>query len=137
MKITLIPILLFLLFIMVACQNDKPEPPQTNQNFSFYGEKKAAASSFKEQDNNDDPFFVKHYIKGKNVFIECIVKGASFREKEAKIIVYLDGEKKEEVNHAAFILKGLKPGKHHIKLVLQKEESTKASAYKEFNIEIK
>ncbi|WP_338469934.1 hypothetical protein R4Z10_14090 [Niallia sp. XMNu-256] len=137
MKKKLIPIFFPLLFIMGACQSDKPEPPQTNQNFSLYGEIQAAASSFEEQDNKENSFFVKHHIKDKDLFIECIVEGTSFREKEAKIIVYIDGIKREEVNQAAFIIKGLKPGNHHIKLVLQTELSVKATVSKEFNVKIK
>ncbi|WP_428908760.1 hypothetical protein [Niallia sp. Krafla_26] len=127
-----IPIYLFMILILVSCQNDKPKP-ETNLPFSFHDVKNVHAASLDQK----DPFFVKHHVAGRDVFIECIVHGVSFREKEAKILVYMDGRKAKEVKKAAFILKGLEPGKHHIKLVLKKETSANAPAIVEFDVLIK
>ena len=51
---------------------------------------------------------MKHQVKGNDVYIECIVKDASFRNNGTKLILYIDGKKTKEINNAAFIVKGLK-----------------------------
>lgn len=122
------------ILLLAACQNDKPEPPKTNQHFLFLQSKKVEASSLKEKSQEGDPFFVKHHINGSDVFIECIVKGASFRDKQAKISVYIDGKKHDEVTNAAFILKGLEDGQHHIRLVLKTNQQ---SIQEEFTVQIR
>jgi hypothetical protein len=67
-------------------------------------------------------FFVSSKTKGSNVYVECILSGISFREsdrngqKVGKLIIWLDGKKTKEVNSAAFIIKGLPPGSHEVKL---------------------
>jgi hypothetical protein len=67
-------------------------------------------------------FFVSSKTKGSNVYVECILSGISFREsdqksqKVGKLIIWLDGRKTKEVNSAAFIIKGLPPGNHEVKL---------------------
>lgn len=116
-KIIDLTILFMIVTILASCQNDKPKP---ETGFSFQTSQMAYASSF-----DRDPFFVKHHIKGRDVYIECIVKGASFREKDAKIIVYIDGQRKKDRTNSAFILKGLKPGEHHIQLQLKTANNSK------------
>jgi hypothetical protein len=134
-KIIYLTSLFMILTILVSCQNDKPKP-ETKRDFSFLSNGMVYASSFATKEI-EDPFFVKHYIKGRDVYIECIVKGASFREKNAKIIVYIDGKKEDERTNSAFILKGLKPGKHHIQLQLKKAENSNAAIIEEFNVLVK
>ena len=134
-KIIYLTILFMILTILVSCQNDKPKP-ETKREFSLVSPEKVFASSFVTE-GVEDPFFVKHHVKGRDVYIECIVKGASFREKNAKIIVYIDGEKKEEKTNAAFVLKGLKPGKHQIQLQLKKVKNSNSAIIEEFNVLVK
>lgn len=137
-KIIYLTILFMMLVILVSCQNDKPKP-ETQRKFSLVSPEKVFASSFDTEEKEIDSFFVKHHVKGRDVYIECIVKGASFREKNAVIIVYIDGEKKEEITNAAFILKGLERGKHQIKLQLNKtkDKNSNSVIIKEFNVLIK
>ena len=136
MKKIIYPTILFIILtILVSCQNDKPKP-ETKREFSLVSPEKVFASSFVIEEV-EDPFFVKHHVKGSDVYIECIVKGASFREKNAKIIVYIDGEKKEEKTNAAFVLKGLKPGKHQIQLQLKKAKNSNSAIIEEFNVLVK
>jgi hypothetical protein len=124
-----------ILTILVSCQNDKPKP-ETKRGFSLVSPEKVFASSFVTEEV-EDPFFVKHHVKGRDVYIECIVKGASFREKNAKIIVYIDGKKEEEKTNAAFVLKGLEPGKHQIQLQLKKAKNSNSAIIEEFNVLVK
>ncbi len=131
-KVNFVYVLVILL--LVACQNDKPEPPEINHQFSYFLEGKVSASSVEVQNQKEDPFYVKHHIRGSDVFVECIVKGASFRDKEAKVLVYIDGKKHNEVTNAAFILKGLDAGQHQIKLILKTKQR---SIQEEFTVQIK
>ena len=128
--------LIMILMILVSCENDKPKP-ETQRQFSLVSPEKVFASSFDTEEKEVDSFFVKHHVKGRDVYIECIVKGASFREKNAKIIVYIDGKKKEEITNSAFVLKGLKPGKHQIQLQLKKAKNSNSAIIEEFNVLVK
>jgi hypothetical protein len=81
-----------------------------------------ALSDYIEYSEVNPSFFVQSKTKGNNVYVECILSGISFREsdqngqKVGKLIIWLDGKKTQEVNSAAFIIKGLPPGKHEVKL---------------------
>jgi hypothetical protein len=81
-----------------------------------------ALSDYSEYSEVNPSFFVQSKTKGNNVYVECILSGISFREsdqngqKVGKLIIWLDGKKTQEVNSAAFIIKGLPPGKHEVKL---------------------
>jgi hypothetical protein len=134
-KVIYLTFLFMIVTILVSCQNDKPKP-ETKREFSLVAPESAYASSFVTEEK-EDPFFVKHHVKERDVYIECIVKGASFREKNAKIIVYIDGKKKEEITNSAFVLKGLKPGKHQIQLQLKKAKNSNSGIIEEFNVLVK
>lgn len=93
----------------------------------------------------DHPFpalFVQHKIKGDHVFIECIVTGITFRETEqatqkvGKMIVWIDGKRNSVVDSAAFIIKGLKPGNHKIKLEVVSLQNVPYGLDKEFMVNI-
>jgi hypothetical protein len=66
--------------------------------------------------------FVQSKTNGKDVFVECILSGISFRQsdhngqKVGKLVIWVDGKRTKEVNAAAFIIKGLPPGNHEVKL---------------------
>jgi hypothetical protein len=66
--------------------------------------------------------FVQYQRRGGNILIECILTGISFRDsnqtkkKQGKMVVWIDGKRSHEVTSAAFIIKGLAPGDHKLKL---------------------
>jgi len=82
----------------------------------------AVFSEINDRTEGNPSFFVSAKTKGNNVYVECILSGISFREsdqngqKAGKLIIWLDGKKTQEVNSAAFIIKGLPHGKHEVKL---------------------
>ncbi|MEH7305311.1 hypothetical protein [Neobacillus drentensis] len=86
--------------------------------------------------------FVQHQIKGETVFINCIVTGISFRETDhskkrfGKIVIWIDGKKKSEVNAAAFMIKGLSPGSHSVKLEVVDLNNASYGMEKEFMVKI-
>lgn len=81
-----------------------------------------ASPVFSEYSDKAPSFFVQSKTNGKDVFVECILSGISFRQsdqkgqKVGKLVVWVDGKRTREVNAAAFIIKGLPPGEHEVKL---------------------
>ena len=98
----------------------------------------AVASSL--DSNESEPFYVKSHVNGKAVFIECIIPSVTFRDtntnNRGKILVYVNGKKKEEVSSAAFILKGLPSGTHRVKLKVVKIKDHSYHLQKEFLVTI-
>lgn len=95
------------------------------------------------QNPNEIPSFVVHYkIRGKNVFVECVLTGISFREsdqskqKVGKLLVWIDGMRTKEVTSAAFIMKGLSPGDHKVKLEVVNLNNIPYGLTKEFLVNI-
>jgi hypothetical protein len=68
------------------------------------------------------------------------VQDVSFRKQSSKekgkILLYVNGKKKDEIHSAAFIVKGLPSGKHRIGLELIKGNSAEASSKREFIVVI-
>lgn len=143
-KSTNATVIICLLVFLIACSREIPEPElklpvvlskQLKNNY-------LPATSAPMMVAKEDSFFVHHYLNGEDVFIECIVKGVSFRDeqfstvKQGKIVVYLNGKKKTEVRSAAFILKGLPPGEHNIKLEVVSPENQTYDLKKEFSVSI-
>lgn len=71
---------------------------------------------------NEDRLFVHYFVRGKDLFVECMVPDISFRDQKdvhkpkGKIRLYVDGQFKEDITSAAFIIKGLNKGSHKIRL---------------------
>jgi hypothetical protein len=85
---------------------------------------------------------VQSRTKGNNVFVECILSGISFRQSEqndrkvGKLVIWLDGKRTKEVNSAAFIIKGLPPGEHSVKLEVVDLKNVPYGVTKEFLVNI-
>ncbi len=86
--------------------------------------------------------YVQSRTKGNNVFVECILSGISFRQsdqddrKVGKLVIWLDGKRTKEVNTAAFIIKGLPPGEHMVKLEVVDLKNVPYGVTKEFLVNI-
>lgn len=125
--------ILFLIFMLLAaCQDDIPEP-ETKKSV-LTEEASIQTSGFIIE--AVDSFNVKHQVKENDVYFECVVKGASFRNDGAKIILYIDGKRIKEIDHAAFIVKGLNKGMHKIKLELIGPNQQGVIAVKDVDIKI-
>lgn len=137
-------IVILMLVIITGCQKDILKP-ETNLDIVPVHKVIASSSESVPVTNipaKKDPFFVQSRVKGNDLYIECIVTGISFRENDqskaslGKIIVTVDGDKKEEVSTAAFIVKGLKSGNHRIHLEIMKLNNQPYKLSKEFTITI-
>ena len=132
MKTLRLMVPLFLPIFIVACQKEIPEPE--TKDISFYPYEAILASA--KELGKIDPFFISHQVKGNDVYIECRIKDISFRNDLAIIILTIDGKKMNEINHPAFVIKGLQKGTHQIKLEILKKNEKISSATKEFNVTI-
>lgn len=132
----LISVILFGIFS--SCQPELPAPK--TKHFSFMSNRIVSASN---QIPAEKPSLVVHYqTKGDNLLVECIVTGITFREMDqsqprvGKMIVWLDGKKKQEVSAAAFIIKGLSKGNHQLRLEVVNLQNKPYGLSKDFNIHI-
>ena len=92
---------------------------------------------------NTEPVVLNHRVKGSDVFIECLIPNFSFdegnttKEYHGYLDVYLDGEKYETVERAAFVLRNLPEGKHSIRLDIMRKDGGRYLSLKEMKVEIK
>jgi hypothetical protein len=124
----------FLLIICLAgCKEDMPEPE------SFGTEVTAEAATISPQDKTD--VTVRHIVQGSHVYVECIAPGITFTSgnsssKKGKIVVSVDGKRFNEYHTAAFVIKGLKKGIHHVKLEILSKDNKSLGLKKQFYITI-
>lgn len=131
-------------FILTACGNEIPEPETKFAVEPVHIFEPGDGQRSVEAANMDmaPQFFVRHLVKGKNVYVECIIPGVSFREDSgqntAKIGLRVDGRKQEDVTSAAFIIKNLPAGSHTIQLDVLKKDNTSFhnDLKKEFTVRI-
>ncbi|MDE3838397.1 hypothetical protein C0966_03220 [Bacillus methanolicus] len=123
--------------LLPACHKDIPEP-ETNISILPIEYVNAAGDQPVSvlEDGGDKTFFVRHHIRGENLYIECMVSGISFRSNHTgntgKIILSIDGKKTKEISSAAFIVKGLNPGTHRVRLEVVKTNNEPYHLIKEF-----
>lgn len=86
---------------------------------------------------------VQHEVKGNDVYIECIVSNFTFnkeneshQEGEGHLILYIDGQKVDELFQPAFIAKGLPSGTHRIKLEFVRNDRQPYGLVEEFSVVI-
>ncbi|WP_147531891.1 hypothetical protein [Bacillus marasmi] len=113
-------VLLLIVIVLAGCQRDIPEPESKHDKSTVKIVKAAVAKDVMASPQSSS-FEVRHQINGENVLVECKLQDISFRKNHpnkqvGKMIVSIDGKKKEEVDSPVFIIKGLTPGKHTITL---------------------
>ncbi|MGM7635954.1 hypothetical protein [Bacillus sp. Hm123] len=85
---------------------------------------------------------VSHTLKGQQVLVECVVENVSFSTegRQGKVIghaaVYIDGAFYKKYDTAAFIVKGLTPGKHTIDVKLVDKSNQPLGYEKTFQVTI-
>jgi hypothetical protein len=128
-------LMVFIFCILTACPKD----------LIFLGHPTIASAKGPGAISNNEgipALFVQYESKGNNVFVECIVTGVTFREKDqsnrkaGKVIVWVDGKKSQEVSSAAFIIKDLATGNHKLKLEVVDLHNKPYGLTKEFMVNI-
>lgn len=135
-KISII-FLSFIILIITGCQKDLPEPESILTDRKVVKAVNLPVSNFT---NETESFDVKYHVRGHDVYIECKLDGITFRTnsnvKQGKVILTIDRIKKEEFSNAAFIIKGLSSGEHHLKLEVVKPNNHSYNLTKEMIIKI-
>ncbi|WP_142385601.1 hypothetical protein [Metabacillus schmidteae] len=139
-------ILFFLCFVLVlsGCVEDKPRPEGNASVVPLQildtSQSAIEAVSLKQSEK----LVVHHHVSGQNIYVECFIPSFTFKEKggskvdgEGHIIVYVDGERVDEISTAAFILKGLKQGKHQLAVEVVHNDSTRYNLEKSWEVYIK
>ena len=134
------PITIFVLIVLlIGCERDYLPMPETNT-VSEHRAMEVTNNRIDTKQPTQPVFLANHYLKGKNIFIECVLSQISFRKdsnkKIGKIIVFVDGEKTEEVHSPIFIIKGLSTGSHRVKLEVVTLEDQPYDLKREFNVTI-
>ncbi|RLQ95859.1 hypothetical protein [Falsibacillus albus] len=118
--------LLLSVMLLGGCQSYIPEK---------HGEINAKAQTVSQ--SSAKKMNVKHVVRGKDVFVECVISSISLNGKNpAKIAVYVDGRLNGDYQTAAFIIKGLPKGVHHIKLDLVNSNHSRYGVSKDFYVTI-
>ncbi|XJZ28382.1 hypothetical protein ACF5W4_06205 [Bacillota bacterium Lsc_1132] len=139
-----LPIIIIMLLIAAGCQKNIPKPESKRIIMpiaaDFIHAKTAQAA--KPLSNESPSLSVQYETRGQNVFVECIVTGISFRESDrskqkiGKILISIDGRQKQEASGAAFIIKGLTAGSHHVKLEVVNLENKPYGLSEEFTVSV-
>lgn len=129
--------LVFLLLCLTGCHRDIPKPESELEIQPVIVEAEKVVQVLNQQQSE---FFVRHQIKGKNLFVECMLSDISFRDdnnkKTGKLLLYVNGQKTEEIHSPVFIVKGLPKGNHQIKIEVVTLQNKSYSLKKEFNVTI-
>ncbi|MFF2445969.1 hypothetical protein ACFVSW_02620 [Neobacillus sp. NPDC058068] len=138
-------LIILLMGITMGCQKDLPKP-ETKPKIvimELTNRKQFETLPVYNQNTNEIPsLIVNHETRGSQVMIECIVTGISFREtdrskdKVGKMVVWIDGKRASEASAAAFIIKGLSPGSHKLKIEVVKLNNEPYGLTKEFMVNI-
>ncbi|OCA83936.1 hypothetical protein [Pseudobacillus wudalianchiensis] len=120
-------------FAVAGCRTNVPEP----ETFS-----PSASSSEAEVQAAEKGWTVRHLLRGENVFVELIVPGVSFSNngtnshKKGQVAVYVNGKHYNTYHTAAFIVKGLDPGRHQIDIKLVDRHNRSLGYEKTFFVSI-
>lgn len=128
----LIYLALFLI-IMSGCKQNIPKPETFNV--------EASENSKTNQMDKSKNASIRHIVHGKDIFVECFVPNVSFsgankKIERGKIIVYVDGQLKGEYYTAAFVMKNLSKGVHHVKIDVVKLNNKSHGLTKDFYVTI-
>lgn len=126
-------IVFFIIIALTGCKQNFPEPEAISP---------SASLNEAEAQTTEKAWTVRHLLRGKNVFVELIVPGVSFannqknsREK-GQVSLYVDGQLYNTYHTAAFIVKGLSPGRHQIDIKLTDERNRPLGYEKSFTVSI-
>ncbi|MBU5210939.1 MULTISPECIES: hypothetical protein [Heyndrickxia] len=127
----LICLILLFLIVLSGCRQTIPKPESYN----------AEASENDKVVQSNPRTTIKHVIQGSDLFVECMVPSISFsgmnkNVERGKIKVYVDGALHGEYYTAAFVMKGLSKGVHHIKIEVVKLNNKSHGLSKEFYVTI-
>lgn len=132
-----------LLFVLTGCVEDKPRPEGKLEIVPLHVTNVLNDSVEVVSQQHDESINIKHHIRNQNVYVECYIPNFTFKEKrgnkvkgEGHLILHVDGEKVDDMNTAAFIVKGLEKGVHEMSVEVVHNDSTSYNLKKTWNVTI-
>ena len=126
-------IAMFAVFALAGCRTNIPEPESISP---------SASMSEAEAQATEKKWTVRHLLRGENLFVELIVPDISFSNngtnphKKGQVAVYVNGKHYNTYHTAAFIVKGLEPGRHQINIKLIDQRNRSLGYEKSFAVSI-
>ncbi len=137
-------ILFFLCFVWVlaGCTEHKPRP-EGSVSIVPLGILETTHSAI-EVVSQTKNLVVDHHVSGQNIYVECFIPSFTFKEKggtkvegEGHMLIYVDGERVDEISTAAFIVKGLEKGKHQLVVEVVHNDSSPYNLKKSMDVYVK
>lgn len=127
-----------------GCSNDKPKPETKVDVVPMNIVVEAGEQAVETLKTSLKRSMTVHqHVKGRNVYVECIINDFSFIASERNeqagkgyLQLYVDGKKLNVVSQAAFIIKNLSAGKHTIRLELMKNKNKSYGISETFEVSI-
>ncbi|KAB7707947.1 hypothetical protein F9802_04325 [Bacillus aerolatus] len=126
-------IMIVTVIVLAGCKQNFPEPEAISPS--------ASVSEAEAQANNNN-WTVRHLLRGQSVFVELVVPGVSFSgngtnsQTKGQVSVYVNGHHYNTYHTAAFIVKGLAPGKHQVDIKLTDARNRPLGYEKTFTVSI-
>ncbi|KKI93958.1 hypothetical protein WQ54_01530 [Bacillus sp. SA1-12] len=93
--------------------------------------------------NRESSFMIKHHVRNRSVYVECYIPNFKFKKTggnkvagEGHLSVYVDGKKVDDMNTAAFVVKGLEPGNHVMTVEVVHNDSSSYNLKKTLEVNI-
>lgn len=121
--------------LLNACQKDIPDPEVKKEisiepMHTIRAENEVVVLRMRSEHS----FSVQHHVKEKNVYVECLIPDISFTNRNTSLIVSVDGNEKNVVTTAAFIIKGLSSGTHQVDLQVVENNQKRDDMKKNFEV---
>ena len=135
--------LVFILIGLTGCVEDKPRP-KGSVNLVPLNVTNVSNDVIEVVSHNQlASLNIKHHVRNQDVYVECYIPNFSFKEKggnkvigEGHIVVFVDGKKIDDMNTAAFIVKGLERGVHEMMVEVVHNDSTTYDLKKTWTVSI-
>jgi hypothetical protein len=133
----------FLCFLLTGCTEDKPKPEGKVEVFPLQVSNINRNVVEVVSQKQNSTFTIKHHVRNQNLYVECYIPHFTFKEKGGKkvngegyIVVYVDGKKVDDMNTAAFIVKGLDKGIHDMTIEVFHNDSSSYNLKKSWKVTI-
>lgn len=128
----------------MGCGNDQPKPKASSDiniiPMHTINLEEIESVETMIYESGDQEFYVKHHVRGKDVYVECYIPSFSFQKSnlsgEGYIHLYVDNKKVDKITTAAFIVRGLSTGSHNIKLDIINPNLNQNHLSKQFQVNI-
>ncbi|WP_299086923.1 hypothetical protein [uncultured Metabacillus sp.] len=138
---------LLALFVIIlclsGCTEDKPRPEGSVNVIPIQIADVSKDAIEVVSQKSQSPFTIKHHVRNRAVYVECYIPNFIFKEAggkkvagEGHLTVYVDGKKVDDMNTAAFVVRGLEQGNHIITVEVVHNDSSSYNLKKTWEVTI-